>query len=190
MVSSKATKNLLRMSRSIAAAMVGSDMSWPMRGRRGRPGWRDLVLHPVVLGPHRDGLRIHAVSEVLHPPLGRRHGLVVVLLPDLGRLAVAARLCDHLLDVFRADPRGIVADVDEVVLPVQPDVGDVRLLSQGSLDGIGAASGSARPGARTCRRAHAEDAWVIELLSRLRDRYWSWWLLLSNASTSSLAPIS
>ena len=33
-------------------------------------GGRHLVLHPVVLGPHRDGLRVHAVPEVLHPPLG------------------------------------------------------------------------------------------------------------------------
>ena len=53
----------------------------------------------------------------------------MVLLLDLGRLAVAARLRDHLLDIFRADPRGVVADVDDVVLPVQLNIGDVRLLS-------------------------------------------------------------
>ena len=77
-----------------------------------------LVLHPVVLGAHRDGLRIHAVAEVLHPPLWGRHGLMVVLLLDLGRAAVAAGLRDHLLDIFRANLRGVVADVDDVVLPV------------------------------------------------------------------------
>jgi hypothetical protein len=88
-----------------------------------------LILHPVVLRPHRDGLRIHAVPDVLHPPLWRSHGLVVVLLLDLGRLAIAAGLRDHLLDIFRADPRGVVADVDDVVLPVQPNLGDVWLLS-------------------------------------------------------------
>ena len=60
--------------------------------------------------------------------------------PDLGRLAVAARLCDRPLDAFRADPRWIVADVYEVVLPVQPHVGYVRLGSQGSHYGVGAAS--------------------------------------------------
>jgi hypothetical protein len=46
---------------------------------------------------------------------------------DLSRLAVAARLRDDLLDAFRADVRGVVADVDDVVLPVQPDIGDMRL---------------------------------------------------------------
>ena len=56
-----------------------------------RMGGRHLVLHPVVLGPHRDGLRIHAVPEVLHPPLRRRHGLVVVLVLDLGRLCSRSR---------------------------------------------------------------------------------------------------
>src|SRR5215216_6627640 len=100
-------------------------------------GWH-LVLHPVVLGSHRDGLRIYTVAEVLHPPHWRRHGLVVLLL-DLGRLAVAASLRDDLFDVFRADPRRVVADVDHVVLPIEANVGDVRLLSQGSLDGISAA---------------------------------------------------
>src|SRR5215211_2515742 len=100
-------------------------------------GWH-LVLHPVVLGSHRDGLRIYTVAEVLHPPHWRRHGLVVLLL-DLGRLAVAASLRDDLFDVFRADPRRVVADVDHVVLPIEANVGDVRLLSQGSLDGTSAA---------------------------------------------------
>src|SRR5215217_9057827 len=98
-----------------------------------------LVLHPVVLGAHRDGLRIHAVAEVLHAPLRWRHGLVMVLLPDLSRLAVTASLCDHLLDIFRADVRGIVADVDDVALPVQVDIGEVWLLSQGPLHGTGTA---------------------------------------------------
>jgi hypothetical protein len=97
-----------------------------------------LVLHPVVLGAHRDGLRIHAVAEVLHAPLRWRHGLVMVLLPDLSRLAVTASLCDHLLDIFRADVRGIVADVDDVALPVQVDIGEVWLFSQGPLHGTGA----------------------------------------------------
>jgi hypothetical protein len=101
-------------------------------------GSRHLILHTIVLGAHRDGLRIHPVADVLHPPLGGRHGLVMVLL-DLSRLAVASRLCDHLLDIFRADVRGIVADVDEVVLPVQSNIGDVWLLSQGPLNGTGAA---------------------------------------------------
>src|SRR5215203_2084454 len=99
-----------------------------------------LVLHAVVLGPHRDGLRVHAVFEVSHSSFRRRHGLVMVLLPDIGRLAVAARPCDRPLDVFRADPRWIVADVYEVVLPVQPHVTDMRLGSQGSLYGVGASS--------------------------------------------------
>ena len=153
--------------------------------------WRgSLVLHPVVLGPHRDGLRVHAVFEVLHSPLGRRHGLVVVLLLDLGRLAVAARLRDHLLDIFRADPRWVVADVDEVVLPVQPHVGDVRLLSQGSLDGVGAAQAVHAPEleraacARRNMRGHRLLSWL-----------WGRYLVMvatppQNASTSSLAPHS
>jgi|SRR5215217_7860516 hypothetical protein len=64
---------------------------------------------------------------------------MVLLLPDLSRLAVASRLRDHLLDIFRADLGGIVADVDEVVLPVQVDIADVWLLSKGSLHGTGAA---------------------------------------------------
>jgi hypothetical protein len=100
-------------------------------------GSRHLVLHPVVLGAHRDGLCIHAVADVLHPPLRGRHGVVMVLLPDLSRLAVAARLCDHLLDIFQDDVHGIVADVEDVVLPVQVDIGDVCLLSQGPLHGTG-----------------------------------------------------
>src|SRR5215208_8364607 len=105
-----------------------------------RMGIRHLVLHPVVLCAHRDGLRIHTVREVLHPLLWRRHGLMVVLLfPDLSRLAVASRLCDHLLDIFRADVRGIVAHVDEVVLPVQLYLGDMWLLPQDPFDGTGAA---------------------------------------------------
>src|SRR5215212_1626677 len=62
----------------------------------------------------------------------------MVLLPDLSRLAVASGLRDHLLYIFRADLGGIVADVDDVALPVQVDIGDVRLLSKGSLDGTGA----------------------------------------------------
>jgi hypothetical protein len=61
-------------------------------------GGRHLVLHPVVLRPHRDGLSIDAVADVLHPPRRWRHGLVVVFL--LGRLAVAASLRNHLLDIF------------------------------------------------------------------------------------------
>src|SRR5215204_4774874 len=100
-------------------------------------GWH-LVLHPVVLGPHRDGLHIYAVAEVLHPPHWRGHGLVVLLL-DLGRLAVAAGLRDDLFDGFRPDPRRVVAHVDHVVLPIEANVGYVRLLSQGSLDSTGAA---------------------------------------------------
>jgi hypothetical protein len=104
-----------------------------------RIGSRHLVQHPVVLRPHRDGLRIHAVAEVLHPPLRGRHGLMVVLLLDLGRAAVAAGLCDDLLYIFRADPRGVVADVDGIVIPVQVKLGDVRLLPQGPFDGTGAA---------------------------------------------------
>src|SRR5215203_6522058 len=102
-------------------------------------GSRHLVLHPVVLGPHRDGLRIHAMPEVLHPPLRWRHDFVVVLLLDLGGLAVAAGLRDHLLEIFWADPRRVVADVDDVALPVHPNFGDVGLLPQGSLDGTSAA---------------------------------------------------
>jgi hypothetical protein len=50
---------------------------------------------------------------------------MVVLLLDLRRLAVAAGLCDHLLDIFRADPRGVVADADDIVLSVQSNIGDV-----------------------------------------------------------------
>jgi hypothetical protein len=49
-----------------------------------------------------------------------------------------AGLRDDLLDPFRVDVRGIVADVDDVVLPVQPNIGDVWLLSQDPLDGTGA----------------------------------------------------
>src|SRR4051794_32164856 len=119
-------------------------------------GGRSLILHPVVLGPHRDGLRVHAVFEVSHPPLGRRHGLVVVLLPDPGRLAVAAGLCDRPLDHFRADPGWIVAYEYEVVLPVQPHVGYVRQGSQGSHYGVGAASAVHAPeleGAVACAMA-------------------------------------
>src|SRR5215210_151353 len=97
-----------------------------------------LVLHSVVLGSHRNGLCVHAVPYVLHPPLWRRHGLMVVL-PDLSRLAVAAGLYDHMPYIFRVSLRGVVADVDDVVFPVQPDFGDVWLLSQGPLDGTGAA---------------------------------------------------
>jgi hypothetical protein len=52
-----------------------------------------------------------------------------VVLLDLSRLAVAACLRDDLLDAFRADVRGVVADVDDVVLPVQLNLGDVWLLS-------------------------------------------------------------
>src|SRR5215211_4031909 len=102
-------------------------------------GGGSLVLHAVVLGPHRDGLRVYAVFDVSHPPLGRRHGRVVMPLPDLGRLAVATGLRNRPLDVFRADPRRVVADVHEIVLPVKPHVGYVRLGSQGSLHGVGAA---------------------------------------------------
>src|SRR5215203_5528320 len=98
---------------------------------------RHLVLHTVVLCPHRNGLCVHAVPDVLHPTLRRRHGLMVVLL-DLGRLAVTARLRDHLLDIFRVNLGGVVADVDDVVLPVQPDIGNTWLLSKDSLDGTGA----------------------------------------------------
>jgi hypothetical protein len=54
---------------------------------------------------------------------------VVVLLLALSRLAVAAGLCDHLLDIFRGDPCGVVADVDYIVLPVQVEIGDVWLLT-------------------------------------------------------------
>jgi hypothetical protein len=87
-----------------------------------------LVLHPVVLGSHRDGLHIHTVLEVLHPPLGRRYSFVVLIFcPD--RRAVAARLRDDLLNVLRASARRIESDVDDVVLPVQPNLGDVWLLS-------------------------------------------------------------
>jgi len=63
---------------------------------------------------------------------------MVVLPLDLSRLAVAAGLRDHLLDIFRANLGGVVADVDDVVLPVQPDIGNIWLLSKGSLDGTGA----------------------------------------------------
>jgi hypothetical protein len=54
---------------------------------------------------------------------------VVVLLLDLDRLAVAAGLRYDLLDLFRGDPRGVVADVDDVVLPIQPNLCDVWLPS-------------------------------------------------------------
>jgi hypothetical protein len=64
---------------------------------------------------------------------------MVVLLLDLGRAEVAAGPRDHLLDIFRADTRGVVADVDDVVLPVQLYLGDVWLLPQYPLDGTGAA---------------------------------------------------
>jgi hypothetical protein len=94
-----------------------------------RVGGRPLVLHPVVLGPHRDGPHVHAVSEVPVPPLRGRHSLAVVLLLDLGQRAVATGLRDHPLDLFRGDPRGVIADVDEVSLPVEVDLGYARLLS-------------------------------------------------------------
>src|SRR5215207_1550707 len=100
-------------------------------------GGGHLVLHPVVLGSHRNGLRVHAVPDVLHPTLRRRHSLMVVLL-DLGGLAVAAGLRDHPLDIFRANLGGVVADVDDVVLPVKVDIGNTWLLSKDSLDGTGA----------------------------------------------------
>jgi hypothetical protein len=61
--------------------------------------------------------------------------MVVLLLLNLGRLAVAACPCNHLLDIFRAYLGGVIADVDGVVLPVEVDMGDVWLLSKGSLDG-------------------------------------------------------
>src|SRR5215217_3153118 len=102
-------------------------------------GSRHLVLHPVVLRPHRDGLRIHAMPEVLHPPLRWRHDFVVVLLLDPGRVAVASGLRDDVLDILLANPRGVVADVDDVVLPVQSNINDVWLLLQGPLNGTGAA---------------------------------------------------
>jgi len=98
-----------------------------------------LVLHPVVLGTHRNGPRIHTVTEMLYPPLWRRHCLVVMILIDLSRLAVAARLCDRVLDIFRADPRRVVTDMDDIVFPVQSDIGNMWLLSQGTLDGARAA---------------------------------------------------
>jgi hypothetical protein len=53
----------------------------------------------------------------------------MVLLLELGRLAVASGLRDHLLEIFWADPRRVVAHMDEVVLPVQSNIGDVWLLS-------------------------------------------------------------
>jgi hypothetical protein len=65
--------------------------------------------------------------------------MVVLLFPDLSRLAVASRLCDHLLDIFRADTRRVVADVDDVVLPVQLYLGDMWLLPQDPFDGTSAA---------------------------------------------------
>jgi hypothetical protein len=45
------------------------------------------------------------------------------------RCAVASGLRDDVLDSFRVDVRGIVADVDGVVLPIQPNLSDVWLLS-------------------------------------------------------------
>jgi hypothetical protein len=63
----------------------------------------------------------------------------VVLILYSDRHTVAAGVRDHLLDIFRADPRRVVADVDDVVLPVQLYLGYVRLILQGPLDGTGTA---------------------------------------------------
>jgi hypothetical protein len=79
-----------------------------------------------------------------------------VLLLDLSRLAVAAGLRDHHFDAFCVDPRGVVADVDGVVFPIQPDIGDVRLLPQGSLDGSGA---SQAVNASKLERAISQERW-------------------------------
>src|SRR5215210_2403476 len=96
-------------------------------------GCGHLVLHPVVLGSHGDRLRMDAVSEVLPPAfLGRQ--MLGKLTPGLDRLALTARIRYNPFDVLSPDLCGIVADADDVGLPVQADIGDARLSPQGLLD--------------------------------------------------------
>src|ERR687890_1716194 len=96
-----------------------------------------LVLHPVVLRPHGDGLRIDdAVAEVLPPAFLGRQALGK-LSSSLDRLALTARVRYDPFDVLSPDLCGIVADADDVGLPVQADIGDARLSPQGLLDGDG-----------------------------------------------------
>src|SRR5215203_5941575 len=96
-----------------------------------------LVLHPVVLRPHRDGLRIDdAVAEVLPPAfLGWQALGKLTSSPD--RLTLAARVRYNPFDVLSPDLRRVVAGADDVGLPVQADIGDARLSPQGLLDGDG-----------------------------------------------------
>src|SRR5215212_10241570 len=97
-----------------------------------------LILHPVVLRPHRDGLRIDdTVAEVLPPAFLGRQALGKLTSSLYQRTLAARRIRYDPFDVLSPDLCGIVADADDVGLPVQADIGDARLSPQGLLDGDG-----------------------------------------------------
>jgi len=91
-----------------------------------------------VLRPHGDGLRIDdAVAEVL-PPAFLGWQALEKLTSSLYRLALTARVRYDPFDVLSPYFRRVVADVDDVGLPVETDITYVRLSLQGPFDSDGA----------------------------------------------------
>jgi len=83
--------------------------------------------------PHRYGPRIDVVSEVPEPsPRGWQ--VLAKLASSLDRLTLTTLAGYDALNVFSPDLREIVGDADGVGLPVQLDIGNVRLSPQGLLD--------------------------------------------------------